>query len=273
MAITITCPECKARFSGNERMAGKSAKCSKCGHAFTVAPLEELQAEAEAALAAAGAGNAAGGAAAEGNAAAVAIASAAATATAESNGKEDNIVFLCPNGHQLNGPSRLQGKPGQCPHCGAKFQIPSYDEHDDGAEEFPEEDIPTGTMVDDYDGDPLEEVEEFVEEPLENYDLIDEIHPMGSGILRPPVVGAHPLSHIFSVFWDSREENTVIEIHHGDAEIMAPVYFAPDLSHQEYGVFGLEEAGGYRTVIAIPWSKVNKVVARRVGELPVGLID
>ena len=36
----------------------------------------------------------------------------------------DNIVFLCPNGHRLNGPAKLAGRLGQCPHCNTKFQIP-----------------------------------------------------------------------------------------------------------------------------------------------------
>jgi len=35
-----------------------------------------------------------------------------------------SIAFLCPNGHKLNGPEKLAGRLGQCPHCGAKFQIP-----------------------------------------------------------------------------------------------------------------------------------------------------
>jgi hypothetical protein len=40
----------------------------------------------------------------------------------------DSIVFLCPNGHKLNGPSRLAGRLGQCPHCGMRFQIPPLEE-------------------------------------------------------------------------------------------------------------------------------------------------
>ncbi len=43
-------------------------------------------------------------------------------ATAQLN--PNNIVFLCPNGHRLNGPSKLAGRLGQCPHCHTKFQIP-----------------------------------------------------------------------------------------------------------------------------------------------------
>ncbi len=38
-----------------------------------------------------------------------------------------SIVFLCPNGHKLNGPEKLAGRLGQCPHCNTKFQIPPLD--------------------------------------------------------------------------------------------------------------------------------------------------
>jgi hypothetical protein len=41
--------------------------------------------------------------------------------------KPGTIAFLCPNGHKLNGPEKLAGRLGQCPHCNAKFQIPPLD--------------------------------------------------------------------------------------------------------------------------------------------------
>jgi hypothetical protein len=45
-----------------------------------------------------------------------------------SGSKETQIEFLCPNGHRLHGPASLQGKPGECPECGSRFHIPTYDE-------------------------------------------------------------------------------------------------------------------------------------------------
>src|SRR6185295_1494585 len=44
---------------------------------------------------------------------------------------ETHIVFLCPNGHKLTCSPNLQGKPGKCPHCGAKFLIPDYEGDDE----------------------------------------------------------------------------------------------------------------------------------------------
>jgi len=38
--------------------------------------------------------------------------------------KADNMEFICPNGHRLFGPTKLQGRRGQCPHCKAYFRIP-----------------------------------------------------------------------------------------------------------------------------------------------------
>lgn len=39
-----------------------------------------------------------------------------------------NVSFACPNGHPLNAPEHLAGKPGKCPHCGMRFLIPTLDE-------------------------------------------------------------------------------------------------------------------------------------------------
>jgi hypothetical protein len=45
-----------------------------------------------------------------------------------SKGSAEQIVFLCPNGHKLNGPAKLAGRLGKCPHCDTRFQIPSLEE-------------------------------------------------------------------------------------------------------------------------------------------------
>jgi hypothetical protein len=37
------------------------------------------------------------------------------------------IRFSCPNGHKLNVKAFLAGKRGVCPHCGAKFVIPTQE--------------------------------------------------------------------------------------------------------------------------------------------------
>jgi len=41
---------------------------------------------------------------------------------------DEVLEFYCPNEHYLRSPARLQGKRGQCPHCGEKFVVPSLEE-------------------------------------------------------------------------------------------------------------------------------------------------
>src|SRR5437870_4014874 len=41
---------------------------------------------------------------------------------------DEVIEFYCPNEHYLRAPAKLQGKRGQCPHCGEKFMVPSSEE-------------------------------------------------------------------------------------------------------------------------------------------------
>lgn len=52
---------------------------------------------------------------------------------------EERIVFLCPKGHKLNCPASMQGRPGKCPHCGATFLVPKYEEEDEQEEEEPDD--------------------------------------------------------------------------------------------------------------------------------------
>ena len=63
--------------------------------------------------------------------------------------KQPAFEFLCPNGHRLHGPASLQGRPGECPDCGSRFRIPSYE--DISAEEQTEEEIHLG-RVDGHEG-------------------------------------------------------------------------------------------------------------------------
>lgn len=45
------------------------------------------------------------------------------------------IRFLCPNGHNVHAPDEHAGRNAKCPHCGAKFQIPTPSK----VEKLPEE--------------------------------------------------------------------------------------------------------------------------------------
>ena len=98
MTIAFMCPNGHQLSAPVER-AGKQGKCPKCSVAFVVPDPAEPPDQG--------------------------------AADDEADADPNIIVFLCPNGHKLNGPSSLKGKPGQCPHCGSKFVIPEDDPTDD----------------------------------------------------------------------------------------------------------------------------------------------
>src|SRR5687768_9583039 len=130
MVIKFLCPN-GHQLSAPENMAGKKGKCPKCQSAFVVPTLEEIAAaEAEEAEQPVQMGRGA--------------VSPTEPVTTPAMGSGTGLppgelfVFLCPNGHRLNGPPSLRGKAGQCPHCGARFRIPTGDEEDEPDEELRE---------------------------------------------------------------------------------------------------------------------------------------
>jgi hypothetical protein len=54
------------------------------------------------------------------------------------------IRFTCPNGHKLNVKEYLAGKRAVCPHCGAKFTIPSAEPGAAAAVEGTPAEMPAG---------------------------------------------------------------------------------------------------------------------------------
>ena len=100
-------------LSAPENLAGRFGKCPQCGSSFIIPRPGEAQPDK-----------------------ATVAASGSTVTPAMGSGKnlasqDDIFVFLCPNGHKLNGPPSLKGRPGQCPHCGARFLIPTDDDLED----------------------------------------------------------------------------------------------------------------------------------------------
>jgi hypothetical protein len=104
--------------------AGRAAKCPKCGVKFQIPDASDVEAggSGDSLLAISDSGP-----------------SVPLGGTARRPQPEQQIEFLCPNGHLLHGPASMQGRPGQCPDCGAKFRVPTYDEDED---EIAEEEEP-----------------------------------------------------------------------------------------------------------------------------------
>jgi hypothetical protein len=113
------------------RLAGKHGKCPKCGAPFVVPSAygDELElgfAELPPSVADV---TAAGGSA--------PVTPAMGSGMGQAAAPGEVFVFLCPNGHKLNGPPSMKGKAGQCPHCGARFHIPTD-------EDIEEDEVPVG---------------------------------------------------------------------------------------------------------------------------------
>lgn len=190
--------------------------------------------------------------------------------TESTKGKANVFVFLCPNGHKLNGPPSLKGKAGQCPHCGARFVIPEDD--------VPEEDIPTGAVEDELPpeedvpaGEPVED-EAPIEAQLEPEEevveaVVEEAEPDPEPI--PP--GVHALGYIVGRLWDHKTEETELEIFLQEGEIISPDQYSELLSTGEYGVFAHKDGDEDYSVSVIPWTAVRRVDLRKVTKLGSGL--
>jgi hypothetical protein len=259
MVIKFLCPN-EHQLSAPENMAGKKGKCPKCQAAFVVPTLEELaaaEAEEESPdFSAPAAANPATGAAPFSGGDSGRVRPAMGSGTGLPAG--EIFVFLCPNGHKLNGPPSLKGKAGQCPHCGAKFLIPADDE-DVPTGQAEEEEIANGQLDDDGGGGfqlPFGQVgEEVIDAAVEDP-------------LAPPPPGAAGLGYIFARLWEQREEQTEVEIFLTEGEIMSPDRYSEILSSSDYGVFAIQEGDGNYSLTVIPWSAVRRVGLRKIAHLP-----
>lgn len=168
----------------------------------------------------------------------------------------DQIIFLCPNGHRLNGPASLAGRPGQCPHCGIKFLVPNPDEEDE------EEDQP------------------FVEEETPDFplnDIVIQIDTSGKGgsskggksgltSASSPNVAAHPLASLLAQLWRYKAQGATIELHLGDGKLLEPDQFSS--KDAQHAIFASTEANGTHTLTAVAWSSIQRVVVRGLQQLP-----
>jgi hypothetical protein len=186
--------------------------------------------------------------------------------------EEPEIEFLCPNGHRLHGPASLQGRPGECPECGSKFRIPTYDDVSD--EEDTEVEIGLGRAdgsgpTSDEQDLVLADVEEIGEEIVEP----PEQEPAGERPDAEGLAGGHPLARLFGKLWSEKPRGAAVELHLGGGETLRPEQFAPALSRAGYGVFAVREASGTHTLTVVAWDSIVRVLVRGVAELPDEMSD
>lgn len=236
MSIQFLCPN-GHQIRCPDEQAGRAAKCPKCGVKFRIPELAEIETlESDSGISPPGSDE---------------------VETPDEGPGEGEIEFLCPNGHRLHGPRSLQGRPGQCPECGSKFRIPSYDEVPDEDEEEPQEQIGVGRADGGDSGLDLEEVD--VEEAEEAMEEVEELEPISEAL---------DLSGLFPLLWKNRDAGASIEIQFGDGQTLAPDRFAKTLSGGRYGVFASKEPDESFTLVAIPWDSIACVRVRGVKELP-----
>ena len=248
MAIAFQCPS-GHKLTCSEDRAGTQGKCPKCGATFEVPspngrPTGPPPRNPDGKL-----------------------------TDAESAGKSGTaqamIVFLCPNGHRPNGPATLQGQPGQCPHCGAKFRIPAQDAgstEDARAEE--EENLEDASELEEYE-EPSEMEDSYTGPPTGRQSI---------GFLPPMLddedeADLHPLARLFTTLWNEKHHGGVVEVHLGDGVVIVPDWWAERLSLDKHAVFALQTADGMYVMETVPWDGIKRITVRRISELPGGVFE
>jgi len=258
MVIKFLCPN-GHQLSAPENMAGKKGKCPKCQSAFVVPTLEDVaaaEADAESVPQ-------------EQPAEAGANGNEPTTIPAAGSGKGlpggDLFVFLCPNGHRLNGPPSLKGKAGQCPHCGARFRIPTDDEEEAPDEQPANQQQPMQVVL----GAPEVTGSGGFRFPIEQFAPEEPVEATSG---QPPA-GGPGLGFILAKLWNDRDDQTEVEIFLSEGEIYSPDHYSPTLSSSDYGVFAIREGDDSYAVTVIPWSAVRRVGIRKLAELPGNLFS
>lgn len=236
MAIQFLCPNGHPIRCPDEQ-AGRAAKCPKCGVKFRIPELSDLEAAPEAEEGAKAGGGDAG--------------------RVHGVSAQNEIEFLCPNGHRLHGPASLQGRPGQCPECGSKFRIPSYEDvPDEGEETTGQEQIVVGRLGGGDDSGVELETAEAPECP-DSAEELELVLDAGYG-----------LPALFSRLWARKSQGAVVELHLAGGEKVVPDRFSTASAGGSHGLFAIAEKDGTYTLVGVAWDAVTRVVVRKIKDLP-----
>jgi hypothetical protein len=203
---------------------------------------------------------------------------------------DEVIEFYCPNEHYLRAPAKLQGKRGQCPHCGEKFVVPSLEEEAHGN--------PTATVAETGEMVALGQIQEIGQHPHEAVEEVEEVEevevvepqlgPKSGGLApsfrfieeqaaasdeyatppEPPPPHGHPLAALFERIWEESDREAVVELELKTGERIAPLNYAHDVSRGQFGIFAIRAHDGTHTVTVIAWDDIARITVKQLKELP-----
>jgi DNA-directed RNA polymerase subunit RPC12/RpoP len=192
--------------------------------------------------------------------------------TGSTAAKEPDFEFLCPNGHRLHGPANLQGRPGQCPDCGSRFRIPTYE--DIPAEEETEQEIGLGRL----DG---REGSDIVARATTSPARSDTSHHGRAketaatlGAVAGHATAAEATGALLARFWDMRPKGATVELRLRSGETITPDQFLAGASRESgHGVFATVEADATVSLVIVPWDAVDRMTIRGLKEVPQELAE
>lgn len=259
MPITFHCPN-GHRVSCPDDQAGKAGKCPRCGAVIRIPQPGSAVAVAAASQPSAGQGTGEVTAG-EGQPSTSGFLELDEAPDEDQPGGGPGgelIVFLCPNGHRLNSPASLAGRPGQCPHCGAKFLIPELEESIEDEQQEHE------VAINDN-GISLDEIVIQVDASSRGGPGSSKSR-VGNQPAAPPAANLHPMAQLLQRLWPRKAAGAMLEIHLGDGKLLAPDEFAA--RDPRFALFGVREANGSHTLTAVAWDSIERVVVRGLDHLP-----
>lgn len=297
MTLEFLCPS-GHKIVCPDAHAGRGAKCPKCGVQFRIPPVavaaqpigivvgesgtqrtlptaERIQRDAPHA-ASSGDSHAANGSDTQNPTGQVQ--SASGSGILDSAPDVETIEFLCPQGHRLTGPARLQGHPGKCPHCGTRFLVPMVNTDDDDADdsgmlnvEFGEDD---GI---DWDNAPISRVasdSSVARHYPSSGPALGGGVSLGGGSLRPTESASgtdgSDIARLFLRLWQERDHGGTVEVHITGGAVLVPQWFDRQMSSGTHAAFATQAADGSITLTTVSWESVTRVVVRGVQGLPDG---